>query len=89
MKGVAYGVYSTLPDSEKWHPGQTESDSVLLAIEFLTMIFSEIQSKIDFKMESDLRYVWTLLLQIRDECNDFYLSRYDGILKTTSREKRT
>ncbi|MCJ7481573.1 MAG: DUF5677 domain-containing protein [Thermodesulfovibrionales bacterium] len=80
MRGAALGTYSRIPDSEKVNPGQVESDAALLAIEFLTMIYSEIQSKIDCQMEKDLRYIWTLLSNVREECREYYSSRYDEIL---------
>ena len=84
MRGTALGMYSRMPDSEKVNPGQVESDAALPAILFLTMIFSEIQSKIDCKMEKDLRYIWTLLSNVREECREYYSSRYDEILTTRS-----
>lgn len=68
-------------DSEKKKNERFESNIAIKSIKFLTMIFSEIQSKIECNLENDLRYVWTLLSKIDMECKEFYTSRYSELLQ--------
>lgn len=71
--GLGQHIYSRTPDSMKTRPGSFESDAVVMAIEFLALIFSEIQAVIDCGMKQKLKGIWDLLIgHNREYAADLY-----------------
>ena len=81
--GVAASLFSSMPDAH-WNPGKFESDAIMVAMLFLLMSLSEVESVCRFGHEQDLRYVWTLLANYCKDARNYYNSRYDALLQAGS-----
>lgn len=62
-RAIGLHIYSRTDDSMKAQPGRFESDAVVMAIEYLVLIYSEIQSVIDCGIKQELKDLWNLLLE--------------------------